>query len=320
MWFVLAAGAAFCFGVRGILYHWTAQRPVDRNMLLFAVYLSGTLITVAVNSYVGEPWNAGVWTGALVGFFSFVANAAMYKGYAVGRASVVALFTGLPPVVVVALAYLLWGETLAAMQFAGFFAVIAGLLIIRYGNDLKLGQFRGWQWGLVTMIFFGATDTAAKQATLVGASILPTLTMMYATGSLLFALMYAGSRRTARTKREEPGQGAAAEAGAVAGTGASAQEVAETGASAQAVTAKQWSAPRTLAWGLVVGITNVAGMMLLMPAFRDGVTGIVSAISATNLVFVLLYARLYLKEKMSRQEALGMLLALLGIAVLRLAS
>lgn len=110
MWFVFAAAAATCFGIRGILYQWTSQRPIERNLLLFGVYLSGTLIALGVNVFTGQPWGSGVIIGLLMGGFSFIANASMYKGYAVGKASIIALFTGLPPVIVVIAAYLLWGK------------------------------------------------------------------------------------------------------------------------------------------------------------------------------------------------------------------
>lgn len=71
---------------------------------------------------------------------------------------------------------------------------------------------------------------------------------------------------------------------------------------------------------MVVGITNVCGMILAMPAFAAGVTGLVSVVIAMNVVFVLFYARFGLKEKFSRLESGGLLLALIGIIILRLAA
>jgi drug/metabolite transporter (DMT)-like permease len=59
-------------------------------------------------------------------------------------------------------------------------------------------------------------------------------------------------------------------------------------------------------------------MMLIMPAFRDGVTGLVSALIAMNVLIILLYARIFLKEKFSRLELIGMTLALAGMAILKL--
>ncbi len=60
MWFVLAAAAAACFGLRGILYQWTSKRPLDRNLMLFGVYLSGTWITLAAALALRAPWTPAV--------------------------------------------------------------------------------------------------------------------------------------------------------------------------------------------------------------------------------------------------------------------
>ncbi|MNO06618.1 hypothetical protein D3C81_2284670 [compost metagenome] len=61
-------------------------------------------------------------------------------------------------------------------------------------------------------------------------------------------------------------------------------------------------------------------MMLVMPAFKLGVTGLVSVVIAMNVVFVLLYARFILKERFSRLEVSGLTCALIGILILRLAA
>jgi len=303
MWFVFAVAAATCFGMRGILYQWTSQRPLDRNLLLFGVYLSGTVIALVSNVFAGQAWNNGALIGLLMGVFSFIANASMYKGYAVGKASLIALFTGLPPVVVVIAAYLLWGETLNPWQIISFVVVIIGLLLIKYSQDLKLGQLKGIQWGLLTMLFFGMTDLTSKQATLSGASTLPLLSVMYGTGAVLFGTQWAVSQYKTSKK--------VASSAAVETEGSAANE--------QVASAPvQWSRGKTIGWGLFVGISNIAGMIFLIPAFRGGVTGIVSAISAMNVVFVLLYARFYLKETMARREIIGLSTALIGILLLRL--
>lgn len=306
MWFVFAVAAATCFGMRGILYQWTSQRPLDRNLLLFGVYLSGTIIALASNVFAGQVWNNGAMIGLLMGVFSFIANASMYKGYAVGKASLIALFTGLPPVVVVFVAYLLWGETLNPWQIVSFAVVILGLLLIKYSQDLKLGQLKGIQWGILTMLFFGMTDLTSKQATLSGASTLPLLSVMYGTGAVLFGTQWAISQY--RTSKKVTSS-------AVTETEGSVSSAASTATASAPV---QWSRGKTLGWGLFVGISNIAGMIFLIPAFRGGMTGIVSAISAMNVVFVLLYARFYLKESMSRREVLGLSTALIGILLLRL--
>lgn len=284
MWFAFALAAAFSFGIRGVLYQWTSQRSVDRNTLLLGVYLSGTLIALLLNLIWRQPWNEGVWFGIPMGVFSFVANLSMYKGFTVGRASIIALLTGLSPVVVVIGAYVGWGEALTVTQLTGFIILLLGLLCIRYSADLKMGQLKGWQWGILTMLFFGFTDMTSKQATMFDAQTLPLLTVMFGTGFLLFGTLAIRDRKSATNR---PASG--------------------------------WGAGRSIAWGMFVGISNMMGMILIILAFRDGVTGMVTAVVAMNIVVVLLYARYYLREKLSRNESIGLLLALVGIIVIRMA-
>ncbi|TVY08292.1 DMT family transporter [Paenibacillus cremeus] len=301
MWFVYAAAAAVCFGLRGILYQWTSQRPLQRNVLLFGVYLSGILIALAVNLAVSQPWSKPVWIGTLMGLFSFTSNAAMYKGFSVGKASLIAIFTALPPVVVVLMAYLIWGEKLNVWQMAAFAVILTGVLMIRYAGDLSLKHLQGAGWGVVAMLFFGLTDLSSKASTLHGAEPLPTLVVMYATGTLCFGFSWMIDARQARRVRAAIGQGV--------------QEMAAASESGS----KRWPVGKTLLWGMVVGVTNISGMMFILPAFKLGVTGLVSAMIAMNVVIVLLYARFGLKEKMSRLEVGGLICALIGILVLKLA-
>ncbi|SFL27739.1 EamA-like transporter family protein [Paenibacillus sp. 1_12] len=321
MWFVFAAASAVCFGLRGILYQWTSQRPIDRNLLLLGVYLSGTIIAFVTNLVVGQQWSIEVWIGVLMGLFSFISNASMYRGFAVGKASLMAMFTGMPPVVVVIAAFLIWGERLTLGQSLSFVIIVFGLLLIRYSSDISIKNLKGAGWGVLTMFGFGLTDIISKQSTLIGAQIFPTLTAMYVTGTLLFGIAWLLNRRRQSLVQLE--SAAALEAAAASEVNASETASIAAPSSRQAAAANSapnlWSVRKTLLWGLVIGLTNVSGMMLVLPAFKLGVTGLVSAVMAMNVVFVLLYARFGLKERFSPLEACGLTLALVGIIVLRLA-
>lgn len=312
LWFVYAVLAAVCFGLRGILYQWTSQRPINRSLMLLGVYTSGCLVALAANLVVGQQWTAGALVGILMGIFSFISNASMYKGYAVGKASLVALMTALPPVIVVMGAYVIWGEALNVWQLGSFAIIMIGLLMIRYSQELKWTELGGIQWGLLALLFFSLTDLSVKLATLLMGETLPTLALMYATGSLLFGCSWCSEqlRGRMRAKRVQELSSDPAQQPALART------TAETAASKAAY----WGTGRVLGWGMIVGLSNIGGMLLIMPAFRDGITGLVSAISAMNVVLVLIYARFYLKETMKRRELAGLVCALAGIVLLRLAA
>jgi drug/metabolite transporter (DMT)-like permease len=311
MWLLYAAFAAVCFGMRGILYHWMSQKPADRSLLLLGVYVSGAIISILGAFVFHHKWNAAVWMGLVMGVFSFISNAAMFRGFAVGKASLVAIFTALTPIVVVGLSYGFWGETLNLPQSAAFIVILSGIIMIRYSNDISFSNLKGAQWALLAMVTFGITDVASKQAMLWEADKLPTLFAMYATGSVLFFIEWLRNTHKVRrvAKRYIAESAAASEGNAVRPS----EEIAE-----QASVPLQWKNGKTLLVGMGVGISNISGMVLILPAFELGITGLVSAVVATNVLLILLYARFFLKEVWSMLEFIGIITAIAGILILRL--
>lgn len=292
MWIAYALGAACFFGLRGILYHWTAQQAMNRNLMLFGTFVTGSIVTFTASLAAGHRWTPEILAGLAMGVFSFAANACMYKGFAVGKASLVAILSSLPPVVVALLAYAAWGEALALWQAAAFGIIIVGILLIRYSNDISLKRLQGAQWGLLAMLFFALNDLSSKQSTLLGADTFPTLFFMFATGSFLFGGWWLLDRKKNK-----------------------AHASAEMAAAAEKL---PWSERRTFLWGMLVGTTNAGGMMAMMAAFTTGVTGLVSAVASTNVLLVLLYTRLATKEKFTGLELTGIASLLTGVAVLRM--
>lgn len=315
MWLLYAAAAAFCFGMRAILYQWSSRKPLDRNLMLLGVFLCGTILTLAVNAFLGQPWTRGAMTGMAMGTFSFVANMAMYRGFAVGKASLVAIITALPPVVVAAGAYALWRETLNVWQFGALCVILLGIIVIRYSNDLKLSNLNGAQWAVLAMLGFAANDLSSKQSQLWSAEVLPTLTTMFATGSLLFFAVWfkmsVQPKRRAADLDSPDGTASAARS-----AGATVNAVAET--KADPGRPPRWPAWRTLLWGMTVGLTNASGMMLILPAFKLGAAGLVSAVIATNVLLILLFTRVFLKERFTRAQLLGIGVTIAGVLLLRL--
>lgn len=98
----------------------------------------GALISGVCAILFQQAWTVSALIGVQMGLFSFGANASMFKGFAVGKASLVAILTGLPSVVVVFVAYLIWDERLNIMQFLAFVIIVIGILVVRYSNDITL--------------------------------------------------------------------------------------------------------------------------------------------------------------------------------------
>lgn len=288
MWIIYALLAAVFFGARGIMYQWTSQKNINRNLMLFGVFFVGFIISASAMYLFEQQWYA--WTDVVVGLAlglgSFAANAALHKGFSVGKASIISILAGLPPLFVVLLAFLFWKETLTTQQLIGFIIIFAGLYTIRYSNDISFRNLQGAQWGLLAALCFAFNDLLGKQSTRLDADMFGTLTLMFGFGSFLFATSWLKQRQTTTDQDNDIGP--------------------------------RWSDIKTFSCGLVVGLTNVAGMMAILSAFAIGTTGLVSAISAMNILIILLYSRIFLKESFSRQEILGLTTAFVGILILRL--
>lgn len=286
MWIIYALLATVFFGMRGILYQWTSQKKLNRNLLLFGVFFVGFLISISGVALLDQQWYgwADIAVGLALGFGSFAANAFLHKGFAVGKASLISILSGLTPLFVLIFAFLLWQETLTTLQLIGFFIIFGGLYIIRYSNDISISNLQGAQWGLLAALFFSFNDLLGKQSTLLEADTFATLTSMFGFGSFLFAMSWLVNRKGIDTNDFRP----------------------------------NWSGVKTFSCGLLIGLTNVAGMVAIISAFAIGNTGLVSAISGMNILIILLYSRIILKESFTRQEFLGLATAFIGVIVLRL--
>lgn len=302
MWLTFSILAAFCFGLRGILYHWTSQQPLSRNLLLFGTFTSGAIINLAGAIMFSSEWTTACLVGVMMGLFSFGANASMFKGFAEGKASLVAILTALPPVFVVILALVFWNEQPQVMQWISFVIIVSGILLVRYSNDITLRNLQGAQWGLLAMILFAFNDLSGKWSTILSAELFPTMFFMFITGSICFGVWWMRDRRAEMQRRQQ--------LAAAAGQGSNSYIAAAQEAS--------WSISKTFVVGLGVGITNAVGMMLLLTAFDLGKTGLVSAVSASSVLIVLLYTRFVVKEKFSRAEVAGISIAFAGIIIMRL--
>lgn len=285
MWLLFSVLAALCFGLRGILYHWSSQQSLNRNVLLCGTFAMGAVISLACALVWKSEWEISALIGIQMGLFSFGANASMFKGFAVGKASLVAILTGLPSVVVVLFAYILWGERLNLLQLFAFVVIVIGILFVRYSNDITLKNLQGAGWGVIALLLFAANDLSSKWTTLVHASLFPTLFFMFATGTICFAMWWLKDK-----KKEAP----------------------------QSTVRNTWTERKTFLFGMAVGITNVMGMILIIHGFANGITGLVSAVVALNVLIVLLYTRFVLKDKFSKLEQSGLAIAMVGILMMKL--
>lgn len=286
MWLIFAVLCALLFGLRAVLYQWTSQQNMNRNLMLSGVFTTGFLFGIAGMIILGHRWVSvsSVIAGVSLGVGSYCGNAALYKGFAVGKAAIVSVLAGLPPLFVVMIAFVTWGETLSMAQLSGFLVIFIGINMIRFSNELSFKNLQGAQWGILAALCFSITDILAKQTTRLGAETFATLVLMFGAGGLMFTLSWWFNRERSNGSDDST----------------------------------KWSEGRTYLAGMAVGVTNVLGVICMITAFHDGPTGLVSAIAAMNVLVVLLYSRMFLKDTFRRIEMLGISAAILGILVLRL--
>ncbi|WP_141503448.1 EamA family transporter [Paenibacillus luteus] len=306
MWLTYSVFAALCFGLRGILYHWTSQKPLNRNLLLCGTFSMGAIVNGMCALVFSSEWTMAALIGVQMGLFSFGANASMFKGFAVGKASLVAILTALPSVVVVIVAYGLWQEKLHVMQLLAFVVIIGGVLLVRLSNDISLRNLQGAQWGLLAMLLFAANDLSGKWSTIMEADLFPTMFFMFVTGASCFGIWWLRDVQRERGKR------------VLQSAGGGTVRVAQQAPSASPSASPNWGSKKTYFVGLAVGITNAVGMMLIVTAFELGKAGLVSAVTALNVLIVLLYTRFIVKERFTTLEVTGISLAFAGILLMRL--
>ncbi len=324
MWLTLSVLAAFSFGLRGILYHWTSKKPINRNLLLCGTFCTGAIIHGICMIVFSSNWTWAALIGIQMGIFSFGANASMFKGFAVGKASIVAVLTALPSVVVVLVAFGLWDERLHLMQIVAFMIIVGGALLVRLSNELSLQNLQGAQWGLLAMLLFAGNDLSGKWSTLEEADLFATMFCMFVTGALCFGVWWLRDRKIERDvlllhkqAYEETASAGAVTAGAVTVDGSHNRNRNPVDAQRPAAI-PAWSGRRTFITGLGIGITNAVGMMFIVSAFAIGKAGLVSAVTALNVLIVLLYTRFVIKEKFKPIEIAGISLAFFGIILMRL--
>jgi drug/metabolite transporter (DMT)-like permease len=210
----------------------------------------------------------------------------MLRGFAVGKASLIALMSGLPSLVVVSLSYVIWDERLNGVQVAAFVLIVAGIVTIRYTRDLRSGSMKGFGWGLLTLVLFGLHDISGQFSMKADAPQMWSLFMLFVTAAVFVGVMGVIQKMRAR------------------------------GVASEAAVPGQWSVVRTFATGMMIGLFHMGGTFFLMRAFDIGMTGLVTAVVSMNVVLIIAYAGVFLKERFALKEWIGMLAALVGVVVL----
>jgi drug/metabolite transporter (DMT)-like permease len=295
MWLIYAILASFAFGLRGIIYQVLSHKPADRNLILLGMFITGTLVSLTASFLTNSIWSSPSLLGILMGVLSYVGNTAMYRGYSVGKTSIIALILGLPSVVVAIFAYFLWNEKLSFLQLCSLVIIVGGVLWLRKPTKFELVKHSGVGWGLLALFVFSLSDLTSKQAMLQHAHIFPFSFFMFITASCLFSANYWLSHSLTNTTSE------------------SADSEVVPGVESFAI---GWSPIRTIVTGMAAGVVGIVGILLSMGAFRTGITGLVSAVMTSHILLIILYASIIQREKLKQNEIVGICIVLSGILIL----
>lgn len=134
----------------------------------------------------------------LLGVVNAVGTLCLYKGFEVGRVSIVSPIGSTAPVVAIFLAVTFLGETVTVPRLAGISCVIVGIVLVSIQSDQKgsAGQVaKGTVYAIAFMLLSGVLLFGLKPVSTVLGVFLPVLTLRWV-GSLVLVVPYLRQRKT----------------------------------------------------------------------------------------------------------------------------
>jgi drug/metabolite transporter (DMT)-like permease len=239
---------------------------------------AGLLLTTGLVVALGEPRPASRFlvAGALGGVAGAIGLAALYRGLAVGRMSIVAPTAALSGAVPVLVGFV-QGERPSTIQLVGMGVALAGVMLAVRAPDppgsVTFDRTRGVTYGLVAALFLGLFVTsldAAGDASPLWASLTVRLVSV--------PLFVVAALVTARHARRPTGR----EVGVLLGVGA---------------------------------LDNAANVMFALAA-REGLLTLVSVLGSLYPVATVLLARTFLHERLARWQVVGVVGAFIGVGLI----
>ena len=255
----------------------TMSKRLPTATVMVVSQSAGLLLTAVLVVALGEPAPEGRFlaAGALGGVAGAVGLAALYKGLAVGRMSIVAPTAALSGAVPVIVGFA-QGERPAALQLLGMVVAGAGIVMAVRSPDppgtAVVDRRRGVAYGLVAALFLGLFVTSldvAGEASPFWASLTIRLVSV--------PLFVAAAIVTARHARLPTVR----EAGILAGVGA---------------------------------LDNAANILFAFAA-REGLLTLVSVLGSLYPVATVLLARTVLHERLARWQVVGVAATFAGVAL-----
>jgi drug/metabolite transporter (DMT)-like permease len=285
---------ALAWGSSDFSARFVARRIGSLRTTLYMQFTGLILLTICLkwvggwgHLFDGSGWHPWAW-GALAGMFNGVASLALYRSFEVGKMAVVAPLSSSYPALTVVLLFFS-GERLTIVRAAGVALIIAGVILVARpessgasagaaGNttDGAGKKSDGVSWALISAVGFGVLFWLLGTRVVPAVGFAATVWMIRLTSSVVTAGVVLAGRRPLTPPRETPIVGLVLSMG-----------VLDTGAF----------------------ILNNLGMQLEQ-------VSVVSVLASLYGAVTVLCAAIFLRERLTRWQWLGIVAIFAGIALI----
>lgn len=215
--------------------------------------------------------------GILLGVVNALATLCLYKGFEVGRLSIVSPIASTAPVVAILLAVTFLGERITGERFVAISLVILGIILVSFqsgkATDFSAQVGKGTVYAIAFMLLGGLLLFGLKPVSTVLGAFLPVLLMRWV-GALVLTVPYLHARNSS-----------------------------------------VWQ-PSALSPILVVAFFDTFANVTYVLGVIYGTVTIVSTLGGTFSAVTVLLAWSFLKERLSTHQIIGFAAIVLGVATL----
>lgn len=284
---------AFAWGSSDFLARFAARRIGSLRTTLYMQFTGLILLTIFLpwvggwgHLFDGSGWQPWAW-GALAGIFNGVASLALYRSFEIGKMAVVAPLSASYPALTVVLLFFS-GERLTALRAAGIALIVAGVISVTRGESSEAsgeqpgnaastdGKSDGVTWAFVSALGFGILFWLLGTRVVPAVGFAATVWMIRLTSSILTAGVILAGRQSLAPPREIPIAGLL----------------------------------------LSMGILDTAAFILNNRGMQLEEVSVVSVLASLYGAVTVLYAAIFLRERLARWQWLGIAAIFAGIGLI----
>ena len=324
----LALGAALMYGVADFLGGVAARRSTVFGAS-FVNYVFAALVMIVAVAVTGGVWSGAAVAGGLIaGLLALVGFMTFFAALAAGPISLVTPFIALLSSVVPVVTTLVLGEVLRPLAWIAIALAVAGSVLVGLERRVSMRAVRPRTLALATVSGLGfGFATVALDRVPADASLIP-VALDTGIGLVVLLTLAAASRVSTTTAHwislldEHPASGAAhGEAAVDSASGSAGADDRQQTARAAAVdtAADRTRRSRVVVLAACAGLLIGGGNVLLMLALHAGSVAVVAVLTNLYPVATMVLAWVVLRERLTRLQAVGAVLAVVASVLLGIA-